>query len=260
MNRNEQSVRLDKEDRAYLANLPDIPTCFTACGYGIPEDLPITDIKTENQYQMGSCQGNSVTTVVERVNNRTGQPTPQLSRLYAYLASQRESNLLYRDQGSTISAGCKLAVEKGFPTESLIPYVRSYPNRSAINEVLRKGDASSEKYMTFEAWKVPSDPEKIRHFLAAGGGINIGILWPGIPRSRVIESFSRGRGGHAVAILGYKPGYFRFVNSHGDGEFLVSDRALMQMLAHSWTAAIGLTGSEDPVFDWFEESPWYFGR
>ena len=256
-------VHLGLEDRKYLASFPEVPKTF----YGvvsIPDEVTLDDIKLENQSSMGSCQGHSISTCCERLLNAQGNPI-QLSRIYAYLATQQKDGLLGSDSGSTITGGLKVALE-GIPPESLIPYPSPavYPDRNRRAEILRQADAG-KPYAAKSAWQVPKDPDRIREFIGGGGAISIGIRWyQGIlPADRTVRRFSptRASGGHAVALLGYrKDGVFRFMNSHGDGQFFVTPEALMQMFNDSFTAAVGVLGSKEakPV-DWLNNSP-LFGK
>ena len=256
--RNANKVLLEREDRTWLDELCAVPSFQ----FARPAEVTLDDIKRENQGSIGSCQGNSITSCVERLLNvgKTYKGT-QLSRIYAYLASQKMDGLLGRDVGSTISGGVKVAL-KGFPTESNVPYPSParYPGAARRDEIL----TSFGKQTPFRAvstWRVSDNVDATFDFIGGGGAVNIGILWYSgiIPRDRVVRKFrppSRS-GGHAVAILGYtKNGLFRFMNSHGDGEFLVTPEAFRSMIRHSWTAAIGVKGTVEPEpVNWLEESP-----
>lgn len=257
------SIRLDLEDREFLDAFPEVPMMF-GVGSQRPERITVPEFHVRhNQGSMGSCQGHSITSCVERLLTvgRTHKGT-QLSRIYAYLASQQIDGLLGADRGSTISAGVKIAL-KGIPTEDRIPYPSParYPGSAKRREILDAWDShQTAPYAAKSSWKVPRDPEAIRQFIAGGGAINLGILWYSgiVPRNRVVTRFNsnaRG-GGHAISILGYEPDRFTILNSHGDGLFYVMDDAMMQMLNHSWTAAVGVLGSVEPTpVDWVDDSP-----
>lgn len=245
------NINLELEDREFLAGLPDFLRTYASETVEIPDYIRI-----ENQGRMGSCQGNSVTTGVECALRRRGFDCPELSRIYAYVASQRVNNLHGKDQGSTISAGCKLASTVGFPTEALLPYPARYPDRRKLDQILRDGDAADERYKTETLYNVPRDHRAIRQFIAGGGVINLGISWAGIPRDRNIRRWSGGRGGHAIVILGYDPDRYHVMNSHGDGTFYIWNDAFYSMLDHRYTAAIGMAAAGEPNFDWYKGSPW----
>ena len=256
--RNANKVLLEREDRTWLDELCAVPSFQ----FARPAEVTLDDIKRENQGSIGSCQGNSITSCLERLSNVEGsRKGTQLSRIYAYLASQKLDGLLGGDNGSTISSGVKVAL-RSVPTEANVPYPSParYPGKARRDEILSWWDRTTP-FKAKSTWRVSDDVDAVMDFIGGGGAINIGILWYGgiIPRDRVVRSYRPpGRtGGHAVAILGYtEDGLLRFMNSHGDGEFRVTPRAFKQMMAHRWTAAIGIKGSEkpDPV-DWIEESP-----
>jgi hypothetical protein len=261
--RNANKILLEREDWDMLGNLAEVPSfAFTR-----PKEVKLDDIKRENQGSIGSCQGNSITSCLERLANVEGthyadyKGGVQLSRIYAYLASQKLDGLLGGDNGSTISSGVKVAL-RSVPTEANVPYPSParYPGKARRDEILSWWDRTTP-FKAKSTWRVSSDVDAVMDFIGGGGAINMAILWYRgiIPRDRVVRSYRPpGRtGGHAVAILGYtEDGLLRFMNSHGDGEFRVTPKAFKQMMAHRWTAAIGIKGSEkpDPV-DWIEESP-----
>jgi hypothetical protein len=261
--KNANTIQLEREDRAFLDSLPALPRLYGQ-GLSRPDEVTLDDIKRENQGSIGSCQGNAITSCIERLLTVGGEHKgTQLSRIYAYLASQQLDGLLGRDVGSTISSGIKVSL-RGVPTEQAVPYPSParYPGRARRDDILEAWLAERTfPYSASSTWKVPFDVEAVKDFIAGGGAISIGILWYSgiIPRNRVVRTFrppSRS-GGHAVAILGYaRNGNLRFMNSHGDGQFEVTPDAFRGMMRHSWTAAVGIKGSVDPhPVDWVEESP-----
>lgn len=248
------NCRLELEDRNFLQALPTIPVAFHA--FARPAKVTVEWHKTENQGRMGSCQGNDLTSVLERLQQVARKPVTQLSRIFAYLATQRIDGLLGRDQGSTISGGAKLALEFGVPPEAKTGYPPSYPSRDLINALLSQANyEAGALFKALSRWAVPEDPEDAKNWIGGGGGISLGIAWPGVPHDRVIRSFRGGNGGHAIAILGYDDAALTAVNSHGDGPFQITNDAWRQMIRHSYTAAIGLAGSTEPApVDWANES------
>jgi len=258
------NCRLELEDRTLLASLPDLPMKSSEWqAFSRPSEVTIEWHKTENQGPIGSCQGNGLASILERLAFVRGQKI-QLSRIFAYLASQKIDGLLGSDNGSTISAGGKLALSTGCPLESLTGYPPRYPGRSDISKILSSANyAAGEEYKAKSIWKVPRNVDECLDFIGGGGGISIGIAWNSgvIPSDRIIKRFGpSGRtGGHAMAVLGYTSGgNIIAANSHGDGRYEWTPEAWIQMLKHSRTAAIGLMGNESgqPV-DWYENSPYF---
>lgn len=247
------NCRLDLEDRQLLSELQQVPRAFRS--YSRPEEVRVDWHRTENQGQIGSCQGNDLTSCLERCQYVAGKrPVTQLSRIFAYLATQKIDGLLYRDRGSTISGGIRLALNHGVPPEPDTGYPRSYPSRSAIDRILSPDNYEAGKpFVALSSWSVPEDPDEAKNWIGGGGAISLGIKWPGMPRDRVFRNFTgRGGGGHAIAILGYeREGNLVGVNSHNDGRFEITENAWRQMVRHRWTAAVGLSGFSDPEpIDW----------
>jgi len=255
---------IDNEDFSFLDSLPEAPMQSSEWqNFKRPEEIDINWHKTENQGPIGSCQGHSVSSVLERLAFVNGERV-QLSEIFAYLASQKIDGLLGADDGSTISGGCKMALEYGCPPESLTGYPRSYPSSAERAKILSKENyAAGAPYKALSAWKVPRDHNATLDFIGGGGGINFGIRWYSsmIPSDRVVRSYNPGRGGggHAMCVLGYdKNGNLRAANSHADGGYLITPEAWAQMLSYSYTAAIGLMGNKEakPI-NWYENSPYY---
>jgi hypothetical protein len=259
---NNFEVRLELEDRLFLASRPHVEAGLYA-SFARPAEVTLDDIKHENQGAMGSCQGNEITSCVERLLNVAGKHKGiQLSRIYAYLASQKLDNLLGSDRGSTISSGVKVAL-KGIPPEARVPYPNpvQYPNRTKQRNILASFEEEDREYSAISTWKVPHDVDLCMDFVGGGGAISVGISWYKgiIPRDRIVRQFRppRNSGGHAIAFLGYTvDGLLRFMNSHGDGGFFVTPQAWLMMLTHQWTAAVGLLGTNEPEpVDWLNDSP-----
>jgi hypothetical protein len=239
------NCRLELEDRAFLAELREIPQAFKT--FARPDSVGVEWHKDENQGRLGSCQGNDLSSCVERVEFVAEKPAVQLSRIFAYLATQKLDGLLGSDRGSTISGGAKLAKNSGVCPEALTGYPGSYPGSSARSQILSAANyEAAGAHKVTSLWNAPEDPDEARNWIGGGGAISLGIVWPGIPSDRIIKKFSGGSGGHAVAILGYDPTYLVAVNSWGDGPFKITNDAWRSMMRHSYTAAIGLAGDEEP--------------
>lgn len=258
------NCRLELEDRDLLAGLPELPIEFTT--YSRPAEIDVDWHKDENQKNLGSCQGNGLTSCLERlqwVRTRDKTQVVQLSRIFAYCASQKLDSLLGKDVGSTISSGCKLAVSTGVPPESLTSYPSRYPDRSSIIRILSSENyAAGGPFKAVSTWRVPEDPEACMSFIAGGGALSIGIAWYSglIPADRVVRKFNppSRSGGHAMAVLGYtQAGNLVAVNSHGDGKYEITQDAWRAIVRHQRSACIGLVGTSEPVpVDWLNDSPW----
>lgn len=254
-------IPLELEDRHYLSRLPELPSDFRT--YSRPDHIDVEWHKTENQGRIGSCQGNGLTSVLERlqfVRYNDKSKVVQLSRIFAYLATQKIDGLLGRDSGSTISGGIKLATTVGCCPEALTGYPQAYPHSQQIKSILSAANyAAGEPFKAEKTWRAPEDAEEVMSFIAGGGAVSIGIAWYSglIPRDRIVRRFSPpGRsGGHAMAILGYKSnGNLIGVNSHADGPYEIEPSAWRSMIRHRYTAAIGLSCDIKPRHvDWEKE-------
>ncbi len=262
------NCRLDLEDREFLNALPEMPMQSAAWrAFVRPAAVDVTWHRTENQGQIGSCQGHALTSVLERVifASSGGATKKQLSEIFAYLATQKIDGLLYSDNGSTITGGGKVGMEIGAPDDAVTGYPRSYPNRTTIAQIL-----SPENYkLALEnrakaLWRVSDVFEETLNFIGGGGGISFGISWYEglIPRDRIVRAFEPNKyrvlGGHAMAVLGYTAnGELLAANSHADGIYTITEKAWIQMVRARQTAAIGLRGDPKPEpIDWYNNSPY----
>ena len=254
-------IHLELEDRKFLSKLGAIPDVFMT--WSRPAEVPVDWHKTENQGQIGSCQGNDLASILERlqyVAKGDAASVVQLSRIFAYLATQKIDGLLGRDAGSTISGGAKLATTVGVCPESKTGYPITYPHAQQVKTILSQENyTAAAEFIATEAWQCPEDPDAAMTFIGGGGGISIGIMYYGslIPRDRVIRSFNppSRTGGHAMAVLGYtRDGNLIGVNSHGDGAYEITPEAWVSMMKHKYTAAVGLAGAKVPRrVDWKED-------
>lgn len=252
----------EREDHQFVKSLPEAPMKSAAWqAFSRPDEVLIDWHRTENQGPIGSCQGHSLSSCLERLAMVRGELI-QLSEIFAYLATQKLDGLLGSDRGSTISGGCKVGMQYGCPPESLTGYPRSYPGRSERDRILGSDMyKAAENYKAKSLWKVPRNHDEVLDFIGGGGGINFGVAYGGgtIPSDRVIRNFRPGGGGHAMAVLGYnKEGWLRAVNSHGDGEYFITPEGWDQIMGHRATTAIGMMGNEkaEPV-DWYKNSPYF---
>lgn len=254
----------EKEDYSFIRSLPRIPMSTPAWqAFARPAEVDIKWHRTEDQGQIGSCQGHSLSSVLERLAFVRGE-TVQLSEIFAYLASQKLDDLLGEDDGSTISGGCQVGLEYGCCPELLTGYPYNYPKKSEREIILSLTNyAAALPYKAMSLWEVPSDHDKVLDFIGGGGAINFGITYYSslIPDDLIVRDYRPGRnsGGHAMCLLGYdQSGNLRAANSHADGGYLITPGAWNQMMQHEDTAAIGLMGNKEatPV-DWYNNSPYY---
>lgn len=232
-------------------------------------------LQVENQGQIRSCQGQSLTECLEYCYAIVNPGSVmQFSRMYAYLTSQMESNIT-GDSGSTLEGGTR-AAKKGICREEIAKYPGGYPGWNWVTQSMRDDAA---KYRLQSVVEIKS-AEHAKQFLGSGIGIvQLGISWNGSmnPDSRgCIRSFSGGGGGgHAICFAGYVPdadvgqqssaGWWLLLkNSWGknwgdNGYAYVDPRACDQMLSHQWTSMYGRSDLEAPrvrplPVDWTKDS------
>lgn len=212
---------------------------------------PTRFLKVENQGSAPSCVGNSITTVAECIAGLQAgdfSKVPQFSRKFAWENGQKKwMGRVDWKQGCTIEAGVKALIQDGVPRESVAPY--EFKALSLTPEAY--ADAKNFKAKNSV---VIGNAAEAKNFLGGGyGGIEIGVIWTqrmtqcrGMLRlSDVREDDSRG--GHAVAIVGYrKNGNFLLVNSWGtqwgvNGVAEVEPAAMDYLLSRPYTVAIGIT-------------------
>lgn len=245
----------EQEDRGYLSSLPMAADNVPLFGTYEENRLdPRELIAVENQRNQGACAGHALSTNLEWCGTiATGGKFVQLSRAMAYYETQRIDGIR-GDRGSTISGGVKLAREVGVCEESLWKYPASYnPARPQNwNAVLE----NAAKYKIARAVQVKTY-EDVRAFVGSGqGGLHIGIAWGNSMNRAVVETFSPGGGGHAIAGLCLstrvdsqgRP-YLFVMNSWGEswgsrehpGWTEWSPTAISQMLRHQWTDMVGIS-------------------
>jgi hypothetical protein len=216
-------------------------------------------LQVENQGQIGSCQGQALTECAEFCYTVATGGIIQFSRMYAYLASQMESNIR-GDSGSTLEGGTKAAA-KGLCVESIAPYPSRYPGWGWVTDAMRD---DAKKYRLKSLVQIKS-AEHVRQFIGSGAGLcQIGISWGRSMEPNAagcIRSFSPSNGGgHSVVFAGYvtdadidvqsTAGWWALLkNSWGrrwgvGGYAYVDPRAIDQMLAHQWTSFYGRSEME----------------
>lgn len=212
--------------------------------------------KTDDQKSMGSCQGNSLANCCEHIHAIETGEVLQLSRAFAYLASQEFDNI-NGDSGSTLSGGTR-AIARGIPTEAVFPYTDNYSDvrrrySSQKQSILSNADSL---YRLDGAVPLTSEEDCYRFLSSRSGIIQIGIMW-GLANQWEHTSYRAGGGGHAVNIAGYLRvdswgGYgYLLHNSWGDdwgrdGWALIHPNAVKQMLAHRWNVFVGRSTAKTP--------------
>lgn len=265
--------RADREDRAFLRATAK-PFHFVRT-FSAPEEIdPRPWIRIEDQGQIGSCSGNSLSTILELCNwIATRGGIVQLSRMFSYLAAQKIDNI-HGDEGATISGAIRGAMQYGCCLESTFPYPTAYvPLESVPPAAIAEG-----KHHLLRSHAVMQNYRDCFEFLASGmGGVQIGINWTqelADNKSGVIES-ARGQnlGGHALAIVGYTRrkdragrNYLILINSWGEKWGNRGTAEIAPSLFDAW----GRDGYSEMVAasdlqsfdrardtDWVRNSPWF---
>jgi C1A family cysteine protease len=217
-------------------------------------------LQVEDQGQIGSCQGQSLSCCGEFSHAFATGEVIQISRMYAYIASQMENNIR-SDNGSTLEGGTR-AFKKGFPLESVALYTNRYPGWGYITQAMR--DKAIYKLNSHTEMK---SAEQVKQFIGSGVGIvQLGISWGNemTPDGQgCIRSFSgRGGGGHAIVFCGYVPdsdvgvkssaGWWLLLKNSWSkrwgksGYAYVDPRACDQMIRHQWTSMYGRSDMDSP--------------
>lgn len=257
------NCRLELEDQTFLAAQGEVPQAFMA--FQRPAEVGVDWHKSENQGQIGSCQGNDLSSCLERLHFVRKRENVQLSRIFAYLATQKIDGLLGVDQGSTITGGMKLAMQYGVCLEAATGYPSKYPTPAQI-----KGILAGEHYTAGAPYKAATscilgaDPEQAMNLIGGGGAVTFGIGWYTglIPKDRIVRKYTPPLkcGGHANAVLGYtKDGLLIAINSWGDGPYKITPEAWQQMVKRKGNVFGGLMGNQGTPIDWVKDSPWNFG-
>lgn len=218
-------------------------------------------LQVEDQGRQGSCEGNSLSECLEFSHAMETGEVIQISRQYAYIASQIPNNIR-TDSGATLNGGTKAAAE-GIPLESEAPYMSSYPGWGYITP-----ERKAKAVYKLRSHTEMKSAEHIKQFLGSGIGIvQIGIPWNDYlqqTESGFITDFRPGPrdGGHAIVFAGYVPDsdtprkssagwWFLLKNSHSkrygiQGYAYVDPRAVDKMLKHQWTVMYGRSDMDSP--------------
>jgi len=239
-----------------LATAKPIPAFCLSGEFNEPEEIDCRPwMRIENQGSMGSCQGHAQTTVGEYCYHVAMGEVIQFSPLFAYIATQRIDGIS-GDRGSTIAGGVENAETNGLCPLEVCPYP------DPVRYTRNIPDAAYEAAKPFKIRQhcVFDSYAGCYGYLATGqGAIEIGIGWGGSESScnGVMESYRGGRGGHALALVGYSRRkdsqgrkYLWLANSWdidwGNGGWAeVAPRAIEQMLAAGGTF-IGMSDLTTP--------------
>lgn len=159
-------------------------------------------LHVEDQMTLSSCEGNSLTTVIETClwHQSEHSVNVQLSRMFAYIESQKKCGIS-GDSGATLEGGLAAGKDVGFCLESLAPYTGQYFTQF-----------SKECYDDAQSRKLLSHAP-IRQLQEAYEGLarRVGAIFLGIPcTDEIFNADSGGRlehytpqrcGGHALAIV-----------------------------------------------------------
>jgi hypothetical protein len=205
-------------------------------------------LRRENQGPMGSCRGFTRSTGAEiSAYYATKGRVMQFSPMWCYLRCQAVDRLLGRDQGSTIESGVHVAIQEGHCPEEVFPY----PNPVRYSTQIPRGAAEAAAlYKSASATWIEDVEQGLAFLGGCCGAIDMGTRWPlPIGRDRVLRDISyAGPYGHAWSWCGYldekddqgKPLSLGF-NSHNDGFFFITFRALVQLLRRPDTSAVGIS-------------------
>lgn len=246
-------IELERRDELEAAASPLL---LRAGDFEAPEEVdPRGWLLVEDQGQMGSCQGQALSSACEFAYYIATRGTViQLSRMFGYLGAQKYDGLS-GDRGSTLAGGRRLVTENGICQETVFPYPSRYMPPSRIPETAWE-DA---KNYIIRRTVICRTYQDVFTFIAGGlGAVQIGITWAGMnPRNGVIESFGGGGGGgHSVVFAGYsrredREGrkYMLLKNSWGTrwgnrGWAEVAPRAIDAMFRARYTVMQGLTDME----------------
>lgn len=259
------------ERRDEIAN-SSTPMLFTLRDFQAPVEVdPRPLMRHDKQFNMGSCQGFSLTNSGEylwALPYGSVSKDRQFSQLFAYLESQRIDGLLGRDAGSTIAGGLKVASQIGYLPESELPYQTPYPSnaRTLATDAMRK--LAEPFRIRSHTWLESYDA--IFQYLASGSGaVHTGTAWNDsfYSSNGVLESvrFGTRDGGHATAWLGYSKrkdskgrNYIWRLNSHNDSWTEIAPSVIDALCRHSYTSIVGISDLSTPgprKMDWLKERP-----
>lgn len=225
----------------------------------IPENLTHDWIRVEDQQRIGSCQGHDLTSLGEILHYyNTGGEVVQLSRLHAYIGTQRideqagtQGVYVGGDTGSTIGGGLQYALS-GFVDETNCPYRGdAYPSINECRRIL--AIKQDPRFAVLSGFQVESYLHGLQ-CLAGGMVLTIGTIWDFlIDPDWIVRQWAppqRGQG-HARVIAEIRNRRLTEINSYSknwgkNGRFSWEESAFNAMLRHPWTVCLAVTGQAKP--------------
>lgn len=220
----------DHRDHTFTAAAPTFPSKVDRLGMSNP---------IEDQGDLGSCTGNSSTSMVEIILN-----TPPLSRLMAYYDGRLLENNVRNDDGAQIRDVIKGISKYGISTEVLWPYVIAKFKNKPTKKAYADGLKLTAKIGSYQ--RVP-DLVSMKKALAAGHPVTFGFSVPEYFEGDEMATKAflpfpsktdKMVGGHAVVAVGY------------------DDTAAVPFIwvRNSWGASWGLQGYFMMDQKWFTDS------
>lgn len=238
------------DDRASVASASgfsrrDLSQHFT------PENDPeVWGLKFERQ-RMNDCQANALTTGMEIIEWRFKKKRAELSRMCAYQQSEIINGWLGRNRGTSIAAGCKVAMTIGVPTEAEYPYTQYSRSRRKVAEWFEPYRESASERVIYGALRAPSFMETLA-WTVTGNPLHFAINWPvEMDSNRVVNRYKHGRGAHALCgVYPHKTrrGEWRLkvYNSHGDPPLYIREDPFEEMRDESPYGFYILQGHKKP--------------
>lgn len=226
-------------------------------------------LNVEDQEQLNSCAGNSITTVAETClwHQSNGRVKPQLSRMFAYVNGQRVDNI-NGDNGALLEGCIESIKTNGCPEERFAPYTGQY--YTGFTEEAYQ-NARNFRLLSY----APIDNLQNTYEALAR---RVGAIYLGIPCTE--EYFNsppdgkldyyypkRGDGGHAICIVDWcdevDENGFPYLLSPGSwgkkygykGYRKFKPSALTTMLQHPSTSCYVLSDMQftTPRYDWHSQ-------
>lgn len=200
--------RSDLEDRAAIMHGSIKPFSEWKKSFDLYDWEPPAEVDPRPWYDIhdqgpvGSCQGQSLADAGEYLHVIATGEEVQLSRGWAYLASQEFDGLLGSDSGSTLSGGTK-AAKRGIPLESDFDYTPNY--RSLLSEYkANKQKILGGKLFRYGTAIALPDEESVYRWLSSWTGtVQIGISWSLSNVEWEVDKYYTRGGGHAILLTGY---------------------------------------------------------